>query len=83
MAKDSSVIEPQKEAKVRDEKVSEAHSPTMEEDENNVIEVCSMHTNETEFLPKRDQAEKVKEIMEAFHAANQSSKVLEFPPIDT
>ena len=77
------MIELQKEAKVRDETVSEAHSPAMEEDEKNVIEVCTMHTNETEILPKIRQADKVKEIMKAVHAANQSSKVLYFPPIDT
>ena len=61
----------------------EAHSSTMNNDEDNVIEVCTMHANQTEILPKGEQAEKVKEIMEAAHAANQSSKVLEFPPIDT
>jgi hypothetical protein len=83
MAKDATVIELQKEAKERDEKVSEAHASSMEEDEDNVIEVCTMHANETEILPKGEQAEKVKEIMEAALAANQSSKVVEFPPIDT
>ena len=83
LAKDADVIELQKEAKARDERVSEAHTPDMDEDEENVIEVCTMHANETEILPKGEQAEKVKEIMEAAHAANQSSKVLEFPPIDT
>ena len=55
----------------------------MEEDEKNVIEVCTVQTDKTEVLPKGEQAEKVKEIMEAAHAANQSSKVLEFPPINT
>ena len=65
-------------------KVSEAHTPSMEEDDDeNVIEACTMHANETEILPKGEQAEKVKEIMEAAHDANQDSKILEFPPIDT
>jgi len=60
MSKDATVIELQKETKVRDEKVSEAHTPIMEEDEENVIEVCTMHANETEILPKGEQAEKLR-----------------------
>jgi len=83
MSKDATVIELQKETKVRDEKVYKVHTPIMEEDEENVIKVCTVHANETEILPKGEQAEKVKEIMEAAHDANQSSKVVEFPPIGT
>ena len=35
------------------------------------------------YCQKESKQKKVKEIMESAHAANQNSKVLEFPPIDT
>jgi hypothetical protein len=83
MCKDASVIEIKTASKPRDEKVSECHDTDPMDDEDNAIELVTMHENENVRVPSGEQAEKVKDILETAKESGMSDKVLEFPPIDT
>ena len=77
-----------------DEHVSNVHSARMnnkdldndghdeDEDEDDVLPMCTVHANETIKVPSGRQAEKIKELIDIAHKTDQTSKIMNFPPID-
>ena len=77
-----------------DEHVSNIHSARMnhkdlgnggndnDDDNDDVLPVRTAHANETITVPSGRQAEQIKELIDIAHKTDQTSKIMNFPPID-
>lgn len=52
------------------------------EDEDDVLPMRTVHANETIKVPSGRQAQQIKELIDIAHKTDQSSKIMNFPPID-
>ena len=64
-----------------DEYVSKAHS-TAYDDGDNSLAMRTVHANETNTVPTGRQSQQIKSLIDIAHKTNQSSKIMNFPPID-
>ena len=64
-----------------DEYVSKAHS-TADDDGDDTLAMRTVHANEINTVPTGRQTEQIKSLIDIAHKTNQSSKVMNFPPID-
>ena len=64
-----------------DEYVSKAYS-TACDDGDNSLAMRTVHANETNTVPTGRQSQQIKSLIDIAHKTNQSSKIMNFPPID-
>ena len=77
-----------------DEHVSNIHSAWMnhkdldnggnddDDDDDDIFPMRTAHTNETVKVPSGRQAKPIKELIDIAHKRDQTSKIMNFPPID-
>ena len=63
------------------EHISNAHS-TEENGEDDEIPIRTAHANTTAKVPSGRQAQQIKELVDIAHETGQTSKIMNFPPID-
>ncbi len=61
-----------------DEHVSNAHS-TKQDDDDDVLLICTAHTNEAIQIPSGRQAQEIKELINISHKTNQTYNIMNFP----
>ena len=53
-----------------------------DEDDDSVFPMRTAHANKTIKVPSGRQAEQIKELIDIAHKTDQTSKIMNFPPID-
>ena len=66
---------------MEDKHVSNAHS-TKQEDDDDTLPMCTVHTNKAIKFPPGRQAEQTKELVDIAHKTSQTAIIMNFPPID-
>ena len=65
-----------------DEHVSNVHCATQDVDDDGALPMRTVHANESVQVPSGRQAEQIKEFVDIARKTNQTSKIMNFPPID-